>query len=266
MTIEEAKQQWKEISIGRSTNYANQKFGKLTCLYRTENNSSGTVWVCKCECGNIKPFAISKLKKRQNPTCGCGLSLDLTGQRFGRLTAISKAPSRNGKTYWLCQCDCGNQKEIETCHLKEGTIRSCGCLVGNPINNLLKHQKNINEKRICEICGKEFILQPNSFTRKFCYNCVPRQGETLTQSEIVTIKRRAIKKALIEYKGGKCCRCGYNKCDRALEFHHLDSNKKDFGVANNMDKTIDKLKKEVDKCILVCSNCHAEIHEELDQI
>jgi hypothetical protein len=37
-----------------------------------------------------------------------GLALDLTNYRFGRLVAISKAPSRNGKTYWLCQCDCGN--------------------------------------------------------------------------------------------------------------------------------------------------------------
>ena len=39
-------------------------------------------------------------------------ALDLTGQRFGKLVALSKAPSRSGKTYWLCQCDCGNQKEI----------------------------------------------------------------------------------------------------------------------------------------------------------
>ena len=48
-------------------------------LDRTNSNSSGTVWVCQCECGNIKPMAISKLKKRKEPTCGCGLSLDITG-------------------------------------------------------------------------------------------------------------------------------------------------------------------------------------------
>jgi len=73
-------------------------------------------------------MAISKLKKRKEPTCGCGLSLNITGKRFGKLVAISKAPSKNGKTYWLCQCDCGNQKEIQTNHLIEGTTKSCGCL------------------------------------------------------------------------------------------------------------------------------------------
>ena len=57
-----------------------------------------------------------------------GVALDLTNQRFGRLVAISKAPSKNGKTYWLCQCDCGNQKEIQTGHLRDGKIQSCGCL------------------------------------------------------------------------------------------------------------------------------------------
>ena len=53
-------------------------------------------------------------------------ALDITGQTFGYLTAISKAKSRSGKTYWLCQCNkCGKFKEIQTCHLKNGAIKSC---------------------------------------------------------------------------------------------------------------------------------------------
>lgn len=68
---------------------------------------------------------------------------------------------------------------------------------------------------------------------------------------------------LIEYKGGKCERCGYNKSMRALEFHHLDPSEKDFGISKQINRNINDLKKEVDKCILLCSNCHAEIHEEL---
>ena len=79
----------------------------------------------------------------------------------------------------------------------------------------------------------------------------------------MTIKRRAIKNALIKFKGGKCERCGYNKCSRALEFHHLDPTQKDFGISKNLSKDFDILKQEVNKCILVCSNCHAEIHNEL---
>lgn len=55
-------------------------------------------------------------------------ALDLTNQKFGKLTALSKTSSRNGKTYWLCQCECGNFKEVQTNHLTTGAIRSCGCL------------------------------------------------------------------------------------------------------------------------------------------
>lgn len=55
-------------------------------------------------------------------------SLDLTNQRFNRLVALEKAPSKKGKTYWKCQCDCGTIKEIQTGHLTSGAIKSCGCL------------------------------------------------------------------------------------------------------------------------------------------
>ena len=50
---------------------------------------------------------------------------------------------------------------------------------------------------------------------------------------------------------------------RALEFHHLNPEEKDFGISKTLTRSMDSLRKEVDKCILVCSNCHAEIHDEL---
>lgn len=82
----------------------------------------------------------------------------------------------------------------------------------------------------------------------------------------VAKRRRKIKQKAIEYKGGCCQRCGYNKCVGALEFHHLDSNKKDFSVSQRGYSTAwEKVKLELDKCILVCSNCHREIHEILHQ-
>ena len=60
-------------------------------------------------------------------------ALDLKGQRFGKLIAIKKAKSKNGKTYWLCRCDCGEYKEIQTCHLTSGTTQSCGRCKENPL-------------------------------------------------------------------------------------------------------------------------------------
>ena len=77
-------------------------------------------------------------------------------------------------------------------------------------------------------------------------------------------KLRGIKKRieLVEYLGGKCCKCGYDKSISALEFHHLNPEEKSYSLDMRRisSKNIDELKQEADKCILVCSNCHREIH------
>ena len=58
-----------------------------------------------------------------------------------------------------------------------------------------------------------------------------------------------------------CKICGYNKCDAALDFHHLDGNEKERGIARaKKDFCLETLKKEIAKCIVVCANCHREIH------
>ena len=67
---------------------------------------------------------------------------------------------------------------------------------------------------------------------------------------------------LIEYKGGKCEICGYNKCLAALTFHHRDPSKKEFSISTK-NRTLERNKEEVDKCILLCCRCHAEEHEKL---
>lgn len=81
------------------------------------------------------------------------------------------------------------------------------------------------------------------------------------QRLVIARYRRKAKSILIEYKGGKCYYCGYNKCQTSLHFHHLDPGSKDFAISHNGDANINKLKNEVDKCILICSNCHGEIHD-----
>ena len=84
-------------------------------------------------------------------------------------------------------------------------------------------------------------------------------SKTVSKSEAVMNWRKRTKLALVEYKGGKCERCGYNKCIEALEFHHMDPSQKDFTISGK-SKAFEYLKEEVDKCIMVCSNCHKEIH------
>lgn len=70
--------------------------------------------------------------------------------------------------------------------------------------------------------------------------------------------RRQNKIKLVEYMGGKCKICGYNNSVFALEFHHINPNEKEFNLTYS-NKSWIKLKKEADKCILVCSNHHREI-------
>lgn len=99
------------------------------------------------------------------------------------------------------------------------------------------------EQKICKICGKKFVIMDNGWTRKYCYDCSPHQDENMTHAQAVTIKRRAIKQALVNLKGGKCSICGYNKSLRALQFHHLNPKEKDFALTKNV-KDFDKLKKK----------------------
>ena len=65
----------------------------------------------------------------------------------------------------------------------------------------------------------------------------------------------------VKHLGGECCKCGYKKSIKALEFHHLDPSKKEFTISTFKSKDMVKLEKELDKCILVCANCHREIHD-----
>ena len=80
----------------------------------------------------------------------------------------------------------------------------------------------------------------------------------------VAKRRRRIRDMAIEYKGGKCALCGYNKCQDALEFHHKDDKHKKFGVSQDgLTRSWERVKKEISKCILVCANCHRELHNNL---
>lgn len=77
----------------------------------------------------------------------------------------------------------------------------------------------------------------------------------------VAKRRRKVKQMAIEYKGGKCQICGYNKYQGALEFHHING-KKEFGIGDKgYTRSWESTKSELDKCILVCANCHREIEK-----
>lgn len=75
--------------------------------------------------------------------------------------------------------------------------------------------------------------------------------------------RLKIKLRLMEYKGNKCFRCGYDKpVPSAYDFHHRNPKEKEFNLSGSKVANIQRIFKEVDKCDMVCRNCHAEIHDD----
>jgi DNA-binding transcriptional ArsR family regulator len=95
----------------------------------------------------------------------------------------------------------------------------------------------------------EFVRRPDGGWR--CRSCRSKQ---------VSDARRRSKLRLVEWAGGRCVLCGYDRCVAALEFHHLDPEAKRFPISR-MGRTcsFDKLVEEARKCVLLCSNCHAEV-------
>jgi 5-methylcytosine-specific restriction endonuclease McrA len=80
-------------------------------------------------------------------------------------------------------------------------------------------------------------------------------------------RRKKLRQMALEYGGGKCIVCKYDKCKRALGFHHLDPKKKEFGISSKgITRSWEKTRKEIDKCVLLCANCHMEVHEGITQL
>ena len=115
----------------------------------------------------------------------------------------------------------------------------------NPVRGVMQN--------LCKRCSKE--VKPNKHNKihnkNYCIGC------------LVTVRRNRLKNKAVEYKGGKCHTCGYCKCNRSLTFHHIDPSKKEFGINSNKMFAISwqKVKDELDKCILLCANCHGELHD-----
>lgn len=112
-------------------NLVGQRFGKLVVIERADNRGNSAYWRCECDCGNITDVRTAYLKSGKTKSCGClkGNAIDLTGQRFGRLTVIRPDCRTNDRHIkWLCLCDCGNEKTISSASLRAGLTKSCGCL------------------------------------------------------------------------------------------------------------------------------------------
>lgn len=109
-----------------------------------------------------------------------------------------------------------------------------------------------NETKLrCEFHRKKGIEGASAYCKRCC-------------SEESAERQKKFKRTCVQYKGGKCIRCGYDKCISALDFHHRDPTQKDFAISHLKSHALTKkVFEELDKCDLVCSNCHREIHDKI---
>ena len=127
-------------------------------------------------------------------------------------------------------------------------------------------QKIIGDDRYCPSCKtyqniNDFYSRRKNNCSGYCRKCISRR---------TTERQRKMKKAMVEYKGGRCqnpnCSTpgGYNRSINGLDFHHIDPVKKEFSISQmRLTSMNDKIREELDKCLLLCANCHREVHEEL---
>ena len=127
-----------------------------------------------------------------------------------------------------------------------------------PTEEEIKSFNNLyNEGKTCKEIGEIYNFGRHTVSKYIVGKKVRKRK--ISDSKSVVNWRKKVKEKLVEYKGGKCTKCGYNKCVEVLQFHHTNPKEKDFTISGK-SWAFEKLKKETDKCILLCANCHIEEH------
>ena len=124
---------------------------------------------------------------------------------------------------------------------------------------ILKGRRKEGEPKKCSMCR---VIKPlDQFFKREKGRPTSRCKACLNNS--TANKVRDSKMNMIERGGGKCVRCGYKKCQDALEFHHRDPAQKDMPPSVLKKRNVDTyVLSELDKCDLLCGVCHREVHHE----
>lgn len=183
-TSKEGKDKYLKERIGK-------RFGKLIIIRRIGKDKHGnTLWKCKCDCGNEPIVSMGALTRGHTKSCGCSSKdriIDIRGERFGRWLVLDKEPIKTKKGYrWICKCDCGIIKEVQSWDLRKGISKSCGCSLklakGESCFNWLYnyYKKDCAKKR-----GHSWELTKEQFrklTKGNCYYCGTKPSNILNRA------------------------------------------------------------------------------------
>jgi hypothetical protein len=210
-------------------------------------------------------FKIKALDYKGNSCKSCGYNKDITALEFHHKNPTEKeilpaklyykpwdyAKQELDKCIVLC-CNC-HREEHYRIHQKNKLEKEFSVNLTSSFSNSILTGKNTGQKscRNCDIV----LTDDNRAAGSHSGLCKP------CDSKIVIEKNINGKKRAVEYMGGCCSVCDYDKCIIAIEFHHLDPSKKSETYSKRFTSWgFDRQKKELENCIIVCSNCHREIH------
>ena len=168
------------------------RVGMLTAKRKTQQRKNGyIVWECRCDCGREVFLDSRRLQRGNVRDCGCMSVVgsgrrDISGRRFGRLTALSPTAERSGRgcVIWRCRCDCGKEVCADLNQLMSGNKKSCGCLKKPPLKDYVgkrfgrltvtgyagKENGMHQWKCICD-CGKETVAGQTCLQRGTIKSC-----------------------------------------------------------------------------------------------
>lgn len=145
-----------------------KRFGKLVALKRDGHIGTCVAWLCKCDCGNevrVRTSSLMNGRTTKCPNCSNNQLIDLTGQRFGRLTVLSFVGTVGHNSFWHCVCDCGNESDVSSHKLRTGHTTSCGCL----------HKEMLAERSTSHGLSKERLYKVYASMKSRCFN--PNEAE-----------------------------------------------------------------------------------------
>ena len=211
-------------------NLLGQRFGKLEVIEfdgykKDKKGNSKSYWICKCDCGTIKSIASIDLLQGKTSSCGCKKTdgakrvIDVSGEKFGKLTVLEMLPSKNKKTNCRCLCDCGNEVIVNSWQLRKGKTKSCGCLKRQEGSRL----EDLTGKKIGKLQPIKYIGKTNKKTRWLCrcdcgneiiaYATNLKSGHAISCGCVVSTMNGLSTKRIYRIYKGMISRC-YNKSDK----------------------------------------------------